>query len=268
MNLKDRRQRQRSAPGFRSRRGDKRVEGLTRAELVRKYEPKVKFIASRLASQLPESVEIDDLVSVGFIGLMDAADKFKESRGVKFSTYAEFRIRGAILDELRNQDWLPHCARSKAKEIDHTYGKLEQETGRRPTESEVSARLGLRRERFQKIKDRVASFTVVHCEDPDELEQRTEAPGEESNPFNTVLRKNVSDFLSELFKTLADEERVVLSCYYFRGLNLREIAEILSVTESRVSQIHTKAIFNLKQLLREQERANSESMFHLLLEAA
>jgi RNA polymerase sigma factor for flagellar operon FliA len=232
----------------------------------------VKFIASRLAAQLPYSVEIDDLVSVGFIGLMDAADKFKESRGVKFSTYAEFRIRGAILDELRNLDTMPHCARTKAKEIDQTYGKLEQEIGRRPTDSEVSARLGLRRERFQKIKDRLATFSVIHCEDPEQLQTHaTSSPGSlehEGNPFNMIMRKNVTEFLGSLFKTLEEEERVVLSCYYFRGLNLREISQILAVTESRVSQIHTKAIFRLKQLMREHEQSSSESMFQLLLEAA
>lgn len=266
--LKDRRRRQRStARGFGSRKGEKLVEGLTRSELVRKYEPKVKFIATRLATQLPSSVDVDDLVSVGFIGLMDAADKFKESKGVKFSTYAEFRIRGAILDELRNQDWVPHCARGKAKEIDQTYNRIEREIGRRPTDAEVSAKMGLTRDRFQKMKERLSALTLVSYEDHEHLQQAAD-DSNESNPFHSVLRRDAKDFLQGLFATLAEDERIVLSCYYFRGLNLKEISEILAVTESRVSQIHTKAIFRLKERMKDEGSANSDSMFTLLLEAA
>ena len=264
----DRRRRQRSsAPGFTSRTSEKRVEGLTRSELVRKYEPKVKFIATRMATNLPSSVDVDDLISVGFIGLMDAADKFKESKGVKFSTYAEFRIRGAILDELRNQDWVPHCARGKAKEIDRTYSKIERETGRRATDDEVSAQMGLTRDRFQKMKERLGSLTLVSYEDHEHLQQMPD-DSLESNPFSKVLRNDAKEFLKGLFEHLSEDEKIVLSCYYFRGLNLKEISEILSVTESRVSQIHTKAIFNLKERLKDQGSSSSDSMFALLLEAA
>lgn len=267
MTHKERRQSGRTVRGFASRRGEKLVEGLTRAELVKKYEHKVKFIAGRLATNLPSSIDVDDLVSVGFIGLMDAADKFKECRGVKFSTFAEFRIRGAIIDELRNLDWMPHCARGNAKKIEQTYRKLEQENGRRPTESEVSARLGVKRERLQKMRGRFTGLSLVSYEEHEHLHDPV-SHSAESNPFSTVLRKNVTDFLIRLLKNLGEDERIVLSCYYFRGLNLKEISEILQVSESRASQIHTKAILHLKRLLRENKPVESESMFSLLLDAA
>lgn len=265
--FKERRERNRNAPSFRSRKGEKLVDGLSKGELVKKYETKVRMIASRMAQNLPVSVDVNDLVSVGFIGLMDAADKFNVSKGVKFATYAEFRIRGAILDELRNQDWVPHCARGKAKEIERTYHKLERKEGRAPTEAEVSKEMGVSRERLQKLKERVGGLTLVSYEEHESMMKEAADKSEESDPFGNVIRKDAKDFLENLFQNnLSDEERIVLSCYYFRGLNLKEISQILNLTESRISQIHTKSIFKLKQKLRE-DVPNVQSMFALLLEA-
>lgn len=263
--LNDRREdAKRALPGFRSRRGEKLVEGLSKAQLVQKYESKVRLIAGRLASNLPASVDVEDLVSVGFIGLMDAADKFNPSHGVKFSTYAEFRIRGAILDELRSQDWVPHCARGKARSIETAYHKLERESGRRPTEAEVGKEMGLSRDRLQKLKNRVGSLTMVSLEDQEEpVVESSEA----TNPFISALKRDQQSFIEHLLMSLSDEEKLVLRCYYLRGLNLKEISQIMALTESRISQIHTKAIIRLKERLKA-DVSCPRTMFTLLLETA
>ncbi|MCM2279700.1 MAG: FliA/WhiG family RNA polymerase sigma factor [Oligoflexia bacterium] len=268
--VSERRLRPRSAPGFRSRRGEKLVEGMTKAELIVKYDQKVRFIAARMIASLPVSVELDDLVSVGFIGLMDAADKFCAARGVKFATYAEFRIRGAILDELRNQDWVPHCARGRAKAIDRAYHQVERRKGSRPTDSELSEALGVSRGRLDRMRRSTGALALVSLESSEvhrEAVQQIEESREGADPYSEVLRKDARAFLERLFEDLPEEERLVLRCYYFRGLNLKEIASILSLSESRISQLHTKAILQLQKRLGESPLA-SRSVFGMLLEAA
>lgn len=263
----DRRRRPRCAPGFRPKRGKKLVEGLTRTEIVSRYETKVRYIATRLATNLPTSVDLEDLVSVGFIGLMDAADKFNASRGVKFATYAEFRIRGAILDELRNQDWVPHCARGRAKSIEKAANDIERVTGQRPSDTELSTKLGLTRERLQKMRDHLGALTLVSLDatEYDSTPIATE-DREDANPFENAARNDTRDYLENLFQTLPEDERIVLSCYYFRSLNLREISQILGVTESRISQLHTQAILKLRQQL-SQDSQCPRSVFLMLLAA-
>lgn len=220
-----------------------------------------------MATQLPSSVDVDDLVSVGFIGLMDAADKFNSAKGVKFATYAEFRIRGAILDELRNQDWVPHCARGRAKQIEKAYSHIERETGERPSEEAVSEKLGVSRSRLQKMKENVGNLVLVSYDAQEaEAAQQPHEKREGADPFAHVIQNDARAYLENLFKQLGEEERIVLSCYYFRGLNLREISQILDLSESRISQIHTQAIFKLKQLI--QETGSPKSMFTWLLEAS
>lgn len=267
-NPQERRTRSRSAPGFRSRKGEKLVEGLTKVELVQKYETKVRFVAMKMAQSLPNSVEYEDLVSVGFIGLMDAADKYNSAKGVKFSTYAEFRIRGAILDELRSQDWVPHCARGRAKAIEKAYHKLERENGRTPSDAELSEELGMDRERLQKTRDAVSHLQLVSL-DAQEGEASLQQPAEDregTNPYIEATKKDAKAYLEGLFSELPEEERVVLACYYFRGLNLREISTILNLSESRISQLHTKAILRLKEKIKA-ETGCAKSMFMMLLEA-
>lgn len=269
--MDERRSGRRTAPGYHSRRGEKLVEGLTKSELVKKYDQKVRFVAMKLAQGLPNSVDMEDLVSVGFIGLMDAADKFDPTKNVKFSTYAEFRIRGAILDELRAQDWVPHCARGRAKEIENAYHRLERTKGQGPTDTELSRELGVSRERLQKMRSHVSHLQLVSLDAPlieSEAAEQSIEDRDGTNPYLEATRNDAKSFLEQLFsETLSEEERIVLSCYYFRGLNLKEISSILSLSESRISQIHTKAIVRLKQKVKERTDC-TKSMFMLLLEAA
>lgn len=263
---RERRRGPRSGRSYPSRRGEKLVEGLNKAELVRKYEPKVRYIAAKMATQLPDSVEIDDLISVGFIGLMDAADKFNAAKGVKFSTYAEFRIRGAILDELRNQDWVPHCARGRARTIDNAYHKLERENGERPSDSDLCKELGVSNARLNKLRDDLKGLHLVSYETQEaEIAKQAVEDRQGADPFAEMSRKDAKNFLEGLFSSLNEDERVVVSCYYFRGLNLREISDILGVSESRVSQLHTRAIFLLKQKVN-REVQSVQQMFSMLLE--
>ncbi len=240
-NGKERRQRARKAPGFASRKGQPLVEGLTKSELILKYGERVRVIARRIASSLPQSVDPEDLVSVGFMGLMNAADRFDASKGAKFSTYAEFRIRGAILDELRNQDWIPKPVRAKIKKDEATAKKL-------------------------------GPLMLVNYgdlnEDPALEEKMTEhAGGEKATPYTMASRSDAKAWMDRMMADLSENERRVLSMYYYRELNLREIAQILELTESRISQIHSQAIFKLKQLMLE-KIPDVKSLFVMLLEAA
>ncbi len=261
----NRRRKPRSAPSFPSRKGEKRVEGLTRSELLLKYGAKVRWIASRLAHGLPQSVDIDDLVSVGFIGLMDAADKFNPSENVKFSTYAEFRIRGSMIDELRKQDWVPRRVRSQIKAIDKVETQVETRTGRKATDEEVTQKLGITRDQYHTMKNEVGSLMLVPYGTVDEVSDLIQAP-DETNPYIQASTKDSRAYIDQLFKqNLTEEERVVMSCYYFRGLNLREIGAILNLTESRISQLHAQAIRKLKSQMK---GPSVNAMFLMLLDTA
>jgi len=247
----DRRRAARRAPGFKSRKKEKLIEGLSKSELVQKYEMKVKMIAAKMAINLPASVLFEDLVSVGFIGLMDAADKFDPSKGARFGTYVEFRIRGAILDELRNQDWISRSARDSIKEIEEVCRKYERETGENPSDEQASKEMGITAERFRRIKSR-GSLSLVNFSHSSEVEsaEGIEFQGveqrEEFNPDSEAQRLDTRAFLERLFEALSEDARLVLRCYYFRGLNIKEISQIMEVSESRVSQIHTRSILELK----------------------
>jgi RNA polymerase sigma factor for flagellar operon FliA len=261
----NRRRKLRSAPSFPSRNGEKRVEGLTRSELLLKYGTKVRWIAQRISNGLPQSVDIEDLVSVGFIGLMDAADKFDPSENVKFSTYAEFRIRGSMLDELRKQDWVPRRVRSQIKAIDKVEAQVETETGRKATHEDVTKKLGITRDQYQEVKHEIGSLMLVPYGTVDEVSDLLQS-GDETNPYIQASQKDTRQHIENIFRqALSDEERTVMSCYYFRGLNLREIGAILSLTESRISQLHAQAIRKLKG---EIKTTSANAMFLMLLDTA
>jgi RNA polymerase sigma factor for flagellar operon FliA len=261
----NRRRKLRSAPSFPSRNGEKRVEGLTRSELLLKYGAKVRWIAQRISNGLPQSVDIEDLVSVGFIGLMDAADKFNPSENVKFSTYAEFRIRGSMLDELRKQDWVPRRVRSQIKAIDKVEAQVETETGRKATHEDVTKKLGITRDHYQELKHEIGRLMLVPYGTVDEVSELLQS-GDETNPYIQASQKDTRQHIENIFRqSLSDEERTVMSCYYFRGLNLREIGAILSLTESRISQLHAQAIRKLKGSIK---TTSANAMFLILLDAA
>ena len=225
-------------------------------KLIMEYAPLIKFIAQKIAIRLPSNIELDDLISSGVIGLMDALDKYDPSRDNKFKTYAEFRIRGAILDELRAQDWVPRSVRDKAKLLDRTMIELESETGRTPTEEEISSKLNISLEEFHSLVNQVrpvsllsidehASFSSVDKKSILNLLEGCKL----NNPFNQLNIKSVKDVVTKAIEDLPERQRLVLSLYYYEDLNLKEIGKVLRVTESRVSQLHAQAISRLRAKL-------------------
>lgn len=226
-------------------------------QIIVEYAPLVKFIAQKIASRLPSNIELDDLISCGVIGLMDAISKFDPSRDNKFKTYAEFRIRGSILDELRSQDWVPRSVREKTKQLERAYAKLERDSGKPASDEEMCAELECTMEEFHEMLNKAKSVSLLNIDDSATfsrgdkklmmglLEHRRS-----SNPFSAVNYKGSQSLIREGIKSLPEKQRLVLSLYYFEDLNLKEIGQVLDVTESRVSQLHTQAILKLKAKLR------------------
>lgn len=229
-----------------------------RNQLIREYAPLIKYIAQRIAARLPANIELDDLMSAGVIGLMDAIEKYDASRDNKFKTYAEFRIRGAILDELRAQDWVPRSVREKAKQLERAYTKIEQEKGRQATDAEVCTALSISMEEYHSLLNEVRSVSLLSFDDVSSFSKADKAAlhnlGDTSprspTPFNEVTQAHVKTLLAQAIRDLPEKQRLVLSLYYYEDLNLKEIGRVLDVTESRVSQLHTQAILRLKGKLR------------------
>lgn len=219
-----------------------------REELIVHYLYLVKFVAGRLYASYGNNVEFDDLVSYGVFGLIDAIDKFDINRGVKFDTYAQLRVRGAIIDYLREMDWLPRSVRQKAKELEKAYNELENELGRPATDEEVAGKLGVSIDEFQKKIQNITTFSVVSLDDM--LEQKREITGDEGradeNPDSLVESAELNNILAEAINIMPEKEKKVISLYYYEELTYKEIGKLLSISESRVSQLHTKAIIRLK----------------------
>jgi RNA polymerase sigma factor for flagellar operon FliA len=228
-----------------------------RDQLIVLYSPLVKYVAARVAVGLPQHVDSADLVSYGIIGLIDAIDRFDPVRQVKFETYAIPRIRGAIIDELRAIDWVPRSVRAKARALEQAYATLEASLLRTPTDSEVAAELGMSEKELQDVL-RQLSFVGVAALDEvfsvgGERGQRSSLgdtiPDATPGPAAMFDEKESKEILAQAIMHLGDRERTVLSLYYYEGLTLAEIGEILGVTESRVCQIHTKAVLQLRARL-------------------
>ena len=231
----------------------------TRDRLVVEYAPLIKYIAQKIAARLPTNIELDDLISSGVIGLMDAIEKYDASRDNKFKTYAEFRIRGAILDELRAQDWVPRSVREKAKTLERCYVRIEQQKGRQATDEEVCADLGISQEEYHDMLNQVRSVSLLSFDDVQNFSKADKralhgfsdaASYKSSTPFSEVNHAALKRMISEAINDLPEKQRLVLSLYYYEDLNLKEIGRVLDVTESRVSQLHTQAILRLKGKLR------------------
>ena len=225
-------------------------------KLIMEYAPLIKFIAQKIAVRLPSNIELDDLISSGVIGLMDAIEKYDPSRDNKFKTYAEFRIRGSILDELRAQDWVPRSVRDKAKLLDRTIGELETELGRSPEDEEVAAKLGLNMEEFYDLVNQVRPVSVLSIDEQatfssvDKKSILSILEGAKlNNPFNQLNSKSVKEVVTRAIDELPERQRLVLSLYYYEDLNLKEIGKVLRVTESRVSQLHAQAVSRLRAKL-------------------
>jgi RNA polymerase sigma factor for flagellar operon FliA len=227
-----------------------------REQLILHYAPLVKYVAGRLGAGLPQSVEQADLVSNGMFGLMDALEKFDPARAVKFETYAIPRIRGAILDELRAMDWVPRSVRFKARELDKANNELEAELKRPPTDKEVAQRLGIGVSELQEVLAQISFVSVMALDEVvgggDErgeprslLDTLADAAG--GDPTSELEGQEMRGILAAAINSLSEREKIVITLYYFEGLTLSEIGEILGVTESRVCQIHTKAVGGLRQ---------------------
>jgi len=232
-----------------------------RERLILHYAPLVKYVASRVATGLPASVDQADLVSYGMFGLIDALEKFDPGRGNKFETYAIPRIKGAIIDELRAMDWVPRSVRFKAREIEKAYSDLESIHKRAPTETEVAARLGVTLRELHEVINQISFVQVVQL---DEILSVGSDRGEQvslidtladrgTDPTTSLEGQETRGMLAAAINSLSEREKIVVTLYYFEGLTLAEIGEILGLTESRVCQIHTKAVGQLRLQLVETE---------------
>ena len=217
--------------------------------------PLIKHIAHRVAMRLPTSVEMRDLVNAGVLGLLDAIDKFEPERGVKFNTYAEVRVRGAILDSLRNLDWAPRSLRKKSKDLERIYAELGQRLGRPATDEEASEALGEGIDGFHALVDQlhglsVGSFESMADNDESSENQINYYPDDGANdPYVKFETNELTNILAEAIESLPERERMVLSLYYYEEFTMKEIGTLLGVNESRVSQLHTKATLRLRSKL-------------------
>jgi RNA polymerase sigma factor for flagellar operon FliA len=228
-----------------------------RERLILHYAPLVKYVAGRLGAGLPQSVEQADLISNGMFGLMDALDKYDLAREVKFETYAIPRIRGAIIDELRAMDWVPRSIRFKAREVDKAHTELEAKLSRAPTDDEVAEHLGISPEELHEVITQISLVSVMALEEMVGSDERGEqrslldtlADAANADPTSGLEGQEMRGLLSAAINSLSEREKVVITLYYFEGLTLSEIGGILGVTESRVCQIHTKAVGSLRNNL-------------------
>ncbi len=229
---------------------------LDTGALLKQYSPLVRRLAHQMIAKLPANVELDDLIQVGMIGLSDALSRFDAGQGVQFETFATQRIRGAMLDELRGGDWMSRGDRRNQRAIETAVHKLEQRLGRAPNESEIAAEMDLPLREYQELLGKVRGTQLVHLEDMsgDEGEDSyldRHVADEEANPFSRLQDRRMREALVEAIKNLPEREQYVMSMYYEHDMNLKEIAAVLKVTESRVCQLHSQSIARLRTRLRE-----------------
>jgi RNA polymerase sigma factor for flagellar operon FliA len=227
-----------------------------RERLVVAYSPLVKFIAGRMASGLPSHVEESDLISYGLLGLIGAIERFEPERDIKFETFAVARVKGAIIDELRSLDWVPRSVRARAREIEKAHAALEAVLQRAPTDEEMAEKLGITVEEFRDALLQIANSSVLALDDlwtfadPEGGSQisvlDTIQDPDAIDPHDEAQTSEVKDRLADAIESLPERERLVIALYYYENLTLREIGEVLGVTESRVSQLHTKAVIGLR----------------------
>jgi RNA polymerase sigma factor FliA len=233
--------------------GDERA----RERLVVAYSPLVKFIAGRMASGLPSHVEESDLISYGLLGLIGAIERFDLEREIKFETFAVARIKGAIIDELRSLDWVPRSVRARAREVEKAHAELEAKLQRTPTDEEMAERLEMTLEEFEGALLDIANSSVLALDDLWTFADPEGGGGQISvldtikdpaavDPHSEAEASALKDRLADAIESLPERERLVIALYYYENLTLREIGEVLGVTESRVSQLHTKAVLGLR----------------------
>jgi RNA polymerase sigma factor for flagellar operon FliA len=230
-----------------------------RERLVVAYSPLAKFVAGRTGARLPSHVDQADLISYGMIGLIEAMERFDPDRQIRFETFATQRIRGAIIDQLRSLDWVPRSVRARAREIEEANTKLEHELGRVPTDDELAAILGITEGELQEALLQISNSSILALE---ELWMTSDASGDRVSLLDTIEDESapdpqaaldtteLKDRLAEAIQVLPERETLVVALYYFENLTLREIGEVLGVTESRVSQLHSKAVLRLRSRLK------------------
>ncbi len=230
---------------------------------VIKYAPLVRYVAGKVAIGMPQNVEYDDLVSYGTFGLLDAIEKFDPNRDIKFKTYAMTRIRGSIFDELRNIDWVPRTLRQKAKQLEEAIMTLENRLGHSVEDEEIAKEMGISTQELQELFSKISGASIVSLNEiwysTDDNEQISyidtiESP-ETLNPESLVEKEEIRNVIVEAIKKLPDKEKKVIVLYYYEDLTLKEIGQVLDVTESRVSQLHTKAILRLRGKLMKMKNA-------------
>jgi len=229
-----------------------------REAFIKQYAPLVKYVAGRVAVGMPSNVEFDDLVGYGVFGLLDAIDKFDPEKNVKFKTYAVTRIRGAIFDELRSIDWVPRSVRQKTREVEEAIGTLEARLGRTATDQEIAGALGMGEDEYVKTMIKISGTSILSIHEVwysgDENDKVSIGDSIESpsslNPEVIAERDEIRRVIVEAINELPDNEKKILVLYYFEDLTLKEIGQVLGVTESRVSQLHTKAILRLRSRLK------------------
>ena len=231
--------------------------------LAAKYAPLVKYVAGKVAIGMPQNVEFDDLVSYGSFGLLDAIEKFDPGRDIKFKTYAMTRIRGAIFDELRSIDWIPRSIRQKAKQVEEIISTLENKLGHTVEDEDIAKELGVSVEELQSILTKISGTSIISLndiwylgDDNDEVSfmETLESPAN-LNPDTLIEKEEIKSVIVEAIKQLPDKEKKVIVLYYYEDLTLKEIGEVLEVTESRISQLHTKAIMRLRGKLMRMKNA-------------
>ena len=224
-----------------------------REQLILEYAPLVKLVAGRLSMYLGYNVEYDDLVSYGIFGLIDAIDKFDFLKDVKFETYASLRIRGSILDQIRKMDWIPRTVRQRQRELDHAMQEIELEKGRPATDEELAIKLNISGEELSEWQSQLKVTNVVSLNEF--METGAEIPNEKNltshyeGPEEVLDKKELKEKLMESLDSLTEKEKKVILLYYYEELTLKEISYVLEVSESRVSQLHTKALQKMKEKL-------------------
>jgi RNA polymerase sigma factor for flagellar operon FliA len=229
---------------------------LDRDALIRQYSPLVRRLAHHMMAKLPASIQVDDLIQVGLIGLSEALTRFEATQGVQFETFATQRIRGAMIDELRENDWMSRGSRKSQKEIEGALNRLEHRLGRSPTESEIAAELGMTLGEYQALLYKVKGTQLVYLEDmsggsdgEDGFLERHMVDND-SDPLQLLRNQRLRASLVDAIKNLPEREQYIMSMYYEKDMNLKEIALVLGITESRVCQLHSQSIARLRSKMR------------------
>ncbi|KXZ39795.1 RNA polymerase sigma factor for flagellar operon FliA [Alkalithermobacter thermoalcaliphilus JW-YL-7 = DSM 7308] len=230
---------------------DENLKSDIKKEIILKYLELVKVICGRLYNYYGANIEYDDLIGYGIIGLIDAIEKYDPNKNIKFETYASVRIRGTIIDEIRNLDWVPRSIRQKSKILKDTYSKLEMTLGREPTISEIANDMNKTEEEVLKLLEETSLYNIVSLEDELKENFKIQIKDESifASPEEATLKKDDIDRLKKALEKLTDREKLIINLYYYEGLTYKEISSILKISESRISQIISKTILKLKSKL-------------------